>query len=451
MTMANDAVTGLENIRKDFPMLALGRNGKLPVYLDSACTSLVPIQVIESINHAYHVFPTCSGDRSTHWLSEAISLRIEGNAEKGVKGARQKIQEFINAASPKDIIFTANTSHAINLVALGFPFQSGQVVLQTDREHNSNLLPWLRLQRSGRVKVQQISMDDAGGFDLNGFRQQLASGRIGLVSMGYTSNLTGATIPAREVIRLAHQYDVKVLLDAAQTVPHRAIDVQDLDVDFMAFSLHKMCGPKGVGVLYAKDASLESGEVSGEYSDKPLASVLLGGGTVSDATYSSYRLLASPERFEVGVQNYPGLIAAGTAVDYLQRIGMDLIREHETRLNSYLTQRLLDRYGGKGWFRILGPGDPARRAGILTFEVQRPNAVDIARELSEKSNVMIRSGAFCVHSYLNKRFGAGWARPAMPAEHRMTYRLSLYFYNTEHECRVFLQALDEIFQERCYV
>jgi cysteine desulfurase/selenocysteine lyase len=153
----------------------------------------------------------------------------------------------------------------------------------------------------------------------------------------------------------------------------------------------------------------------------------------------------------VGVQNYAGQVAAGAMVNYLQGVGIDRIREQEIRLNRYLTERLLERYGNTGWFRILGDPAPERRGGILTFEVKRPNAVGIAEELDSKSNVMIRDGAFCVHSYLNYRFGSGWTRPSLPDEHRMVYRISVYFYNTIEECRVFLDTLHEIFAERSYI
>ena len=396
-------------------------------------------------------FPTCAGDRSAFTLSDIITRKIEGDSDSRTQGARQKLQAFINARSSKEIVFTANTSHAINIVALGFPYSPGDRVLITDREHNSNLLPWLRLQQKGLIEVVRINTDNNGAFDMHEFKHQLENGRIRLVSMGYTSNLTGDSIPAEQVVRLAHQYGAWVMLDAAQAAPHRAIDVQALDVDFLAFSLHKMCGPIGVGVLYIKNAELETEVEEHVRPGVLLESALLGGGTVSDATYASYSLLDQPERFEVGVQNDPGQIAAGTAVDYLLRIGMDAIYDHECRLNRYLTGHLLQRYGRTGWFRILGPQEEDRRGGILTVEIRRPNAVGIARELSASANIMIRSGAFCVHSYLNHLFGSNWARPGLPADHRMTYRVSLYFYNTEEECRVFLETLDDILRQRCYI
>jgi cysteine desulfurase/selenocysteine lyase len=178
---------------------------------------------------------------------------------------------------------------------------------------------------------------------------------------------------------------------------------------------------------------------------------MLGGGTVGDTTYDTYALLEPPERFEVGVQNYPGQIATGTAVTYLQKIGMDKINERMNYLNKYLTDQLLEKYGDTGWFRVLGPADASQRAGILSFEVRRPNAVGIAEELSDKGNIMIRDGVFCVHSYLNYQYGQGWLRPKLPSEHRMVYRASLYFYNTLEECRIFLKTLHKIFEERSYI
>lgn len=441
----------LEECREDFPSIKRWRNGKPPVYLDNACTTLVSRQVIEAINEYYTGYPSCSGGRSRHWFAEEVTSRIEGNPDKGIKGSRRIIAEFINARSEKEIIFTLNTSHAINTVALGFKFQPGDVVLLTDKEHNSNLVPWLKLQKTGLIKVDYTVPNHDDDFDLKAFEQKLKNDRVKLVSMAYTSNATGCTIPAREIIKIAHKYGARVLLDGAQTVPHKAIDVQDLDVDFLAFSIHKMCGPRGVGVFYGKKEFLGRSQHEEDGTDDVIEPAILGGGTVSDTTHHSYSLLEPPERFEVGIQNYPGQIASGAAIKYLQQVGMDRINAHENRLNSFLTEELMSRYGSTGWFRILGPRDATQRGGILTFEVKRPNAVGIAEELSEKSNIMIRDGVFCAHSYFNEQFGQGWTRPRSHSEHRMVYRVSFYFYNTIGECRIFLETLDEIFKERSYI
>ena len=350
-----DSSTPLEKYRADFPVLNRLRNGKPPVYFDNACTTLVPKQVIDSINEYYTEYPGCSGGRSRHWFAEEVNDHIEGNAEKGIDGSRRIIAEFINAKSENEIIFTLNTTHAINTVALGFKFQPGDMVLLTDMEHNSNLVPWLRLQKTGLIKVDYMACNLDSVFDLYGFEQKLKKSRVRLVSMAYTSNSIGSTIPAKEIIKLAHRYGAKVLLDGAQTVPHKTINVQDLDVDFLAFSMHKMCGPKGVGVLYGKKELMGQAPHEEDKTRDVVEPVILGGGTVSDTTYHAYELLEAPESFEAGIQNYPGQIASGAAIKYLQQIGMERIIAHENKLNVYLTEELLKRYEYKGWFRIIGP------------------------------------------------------------------------------------------------
>lgn len=438
----------LENYRNDFPALARRRNEKPPVYLDNACTTLVPQPVIAAMNEYYADYPACGGRRSHHWFAQEATRRIEGDLEQEIKGARQLITEFIHAGSENEIIFTLNTTHAINTVALGFQFQPGDVVLVTGREHNSNLLPWLRLQNLGLVKVEHTTANFEDVFDLEEFESHFKNNRVRLVSMAWTSNVTGTTFPAKDVIAIAHRYGARVLLDGAQTVPHQAVDVRDLDVDFLAFSLHKMCGPRGVGVLYTKSELLGR---DGQIGNDVIEPTILGGGTVEDTTFDSYRLLRAPDRFEAGIQNYAGLIASGVAVEYLRQIGMERITAHEAELNRYLTDALRNRYDDLGWFNILGPRETNQRGGILTFVVQRPNAVGIATELDAKRNIMIRDGVFCAHAYFNEQFGLNWMHPTSYREHRMIYRLSFYLYNTFAECDIFLETLDEIFKERSYI
>jgi len=441
----------IDKIREDFPALAQSRHGLPPIYFDNACTTLVPRQVLQSILDYYEGFPGCGGGRSRHWFSHEVANRIEGNEEAGVTGSREIIQRFINARSKKEIVFTLNTSYAINMVALGLRFNEGDVVLLSDREHNSNLLPWLRLEKMGKIRVDSVPTPEDESFDLEALEARLSTGRVRLVSMAYTSNLTGATLPARDIINLAHHYGAQVLLDAAQTIPHKKIDVQELDVDFLAFSIHKMCGPRGTGILYGKESLLGNKYHEIEEAENVILPAILGGGTVGDSLDHDYYLLDPPDRFETGIQNYPGQIAAGAALQYLEEIGIDNISNHISRLNSYLTAQLTRLYGNCGWFRILGPTDPLKRSGILTFEVKRPNAVGIADELDSRCNIMIRDGVYCVHSYFNRIYGQGWSQPRLPHEHRMTYRISLYFYNTLQECDTFLETLDEIFKERSYI
>ena len=441
----------IKNIRRNFPALKNKRNGKPPIYFDNACTTLVPQAVIDAHTQYYENYPGCGGGRSRHWFANEVTDRIEGNIKNGIIGSRQAIKKFINARSEKEIIFTLNTSHAINLVALGFKFTPGDRVLITDKEHNSNLVPWLRLQNRKAIHVDVLYATPEDTFDFEGFEEKLKSGRVRLVSLGFTSNLTGYTVPAGKIIKIAHQYGAYVLLDGAQTVPHQKVDVQDLDVDFLAFSLHKMCGPRGVGVLYGKKALLKPPPDAAGKEGGVMEPVLLGGGTVFDTNYQDYGLLGLPDAYEVGVQNYAGLIAAGAAVTYLKKLGMDRIKAHENMLNEFLTKELLSAYGDTGWFAILGPKDVSKRSGILTFEVNRPNAMGLTQELDAQQNIMIRDGLFCVHSYLNHRYGQEWTKPRLPTDHKMVYRISLYFYNTLEECRIFLDTLKNIFFSRSYL
>ncbi len=441
----------IKKIRQDFPALTRRRNGLPPVYFDNACTTLVPHPVLQAIRDYYEGFPGCGGGRSRHWFSREVVERIEGDEETGTEGSRNIIRRFINARSAREIIFTLNASHAINLVALGLRFNKGDTVLLSDREHNSNLLPWLRLEKQGRIKVDSVPASPQETFDMAAYEAKLAAGRVRLVSMPYTSNFTGASIPAREIIEAAHRHGAQVLLDAAQTIPHRKVDVKELDVDFMAFSLHKMCGPRGIGVLYGKEELLGSRYHEDEEQGQGIVPVILGGGTAGDSLDHEYYLLDPPDRFETGLQNYPAQIASGAAVEYLEKIGLQNISNHLLTLNKYLTDRMMNDYGETGWFRILGPAAPSERSGILTFEVKMPNAVGIAEELDARANIMVRDGVYCVHSYFNRIYGQGWSQPSLPSEHRMTYRISLYLYNTLEECDLFLKTLHTVFEERSYI
>ena len=441
----------VENIRTDFPPLSRERNGNPPIYFDNACTTLVPRQVIEAINQYYTDYPACAGRRSNHWFAEEATRLIDGNAETGLKGSRRAIADFINAGSEQEIIFTLNTTYAINIIASGFSFKPDDIVLVTGREHNSNLVPWLRLAKTGLISVEHTSADLNDSFDLEAYENILQTKRVRLVSMAFTSNVTGVTLPIREIVSIAHQNGARVHLDGAQAVPHQSVDVREIDLDFLTFSIHKMCGPRGVGILYAKSELIgKEGEVWNK-SDDYLEPSILGGGTVRNTTYKSYQQKLGPEGFEAGIQNYCSIIASGAAVQYLQKIGMDNIAAHEKQLNHYLTEKLLNRYGDTGWFMILGPQEASLRGGVLSFVVRRPNAIGIAKELSAKKNIMIRGGVFCVHSYFNEEFGENWLHPKSHRDHRMIYRVSFYLYNTIDECDLFLETLDQVFTERSYL
>ncbi len=407
----------VDQIRQAFPALRRTRAGRPPIYFDSASMAMKPRPVIESLTRYYELFPSCGGHgRSVHWF---------GNEVRGeVSKARASLQQLVNARSANEVIFTKNATEAINLVAYSYPFQKADVVLTTDKEHNSNLCPWRKLEAKGRIRHEVVPSNDDNTFNLESLRQRIKAGGVKLVSMVHMSNLDGYTIPAKEVIDLCHAHDVPVMLDAAQSVPHRRIDMQELDVDFLAFSVHKMCGPTGVGVLCGKEESLNK-----------LENFIVGGDTVADTFYNQEPLyLDSPWRFEAGLQDYAGIIAAGAAAEYLMGIGLENISRHEHELNKYVTEQL-QRHED---IDIVGPQDARLRGGILTFFIRRLGLGDIGEQFDERANIMLRTGTFCVHSWFNAR---GINRNITAT------RVSLYLYNTMAECKVFVETVDEIMYE----
>jgi len=408
----------ITKIREDFPSLKQKRNGKPPIYFDNASLTLKPQQVIEAMNDYYYNFPGCGGHgRSDHWFAIRVNEKVEE--------ARESIRKFINAKSTNEIIFTRNTTEGLNLVARSFGFKEGDCVLTTDKEHNSNLCPWRNLEAKGIIKHKVVPSNPDNTFNLAVFKEMLRP-KVKLVSLVHTSNLDGYTIPAEEIIKISHDYGVKVMLDGAQSSPHKSIDVQKLDVDFFAFSIHKMCGPTGMGILYGKKESLEK-----------LEPFVVGGDTVADTFYDKCPIyMESPAKFEAGLQNYAGMIGAGAAVEYLMDIGADNITQHEFELNKYLTENL-SKYEE---LEIIGPKDPKLRGGIFTFFAKKKGLSVIAQECDKRNNIMLRSGEFCVHSWFN---GKGVDRGSGIG----IIRASVYFYNTLEECEIFINTIKEILQE----
>jgi len=322
-------------IREDFTVLNAERKKPL-IYMDSACMALKPRQVVEAMNSYYNEYPACAG-RSVHRLGKA--------ATEAYSRARERIARFIHA-KPEEIIFTRNTTEGINLVARALSLGRGDIVLGTDKEHNSNLLPWLLMAKEKGIKHIAAESNADNTFNMENFELALAK-KPKLVAMVHTSNLDGVTIPAHDVVKRAHDARALVLLDAAQSVPHMPIDVRKLDADFLAFSGHKMLGPTGTGVLYIRRS----------LADK-LGQFMIGGETVVNSTYDSYELEKPPARFEAGLQNYAGAIGLAAAAEYLERIGTENIHKHETELNKKLTESISDING----VNIIGPAAELRRS-----------------------------------------------------------------------------------------
>jgi len=395
----------LEKIKNDFPLLNKRIKNKPIVYFDSACMSLKPKPVIEAMNEYYYNYPACAG-RSHHQLGEIVTKKI--------KEARRTVAKFINA-DEREVIFTRNTTEGINLLANSLNLRSGDLVLTTDKEHNSNLVPWLSMVRKKGIRHMVVKSKVGGLFDIEKYKELVKGAK--LVSMVYTSNLDGTTIPAKEVIRIAHENGTLVFLDVAQSVAHQKIDVKKLDVDFIAFSGHKILGPTGTGIFYGKYELLEK-----------LEPFLVGGATVESSIYDGYEMLKAPEKFEAGLQDYAGIIGLGEAVKYLESIGYDNIKEQELKINSYITNELAR------WpqIKIIGPLDPALRTSIISFYIEGVDMHRISLMLDNMANVMIRSGQHCVHSWFNdkKIFNSA--------------RISLYFYNTMDEAKIFVESFDKI-------
>lgn len=397
----------LEKIRQDFPLFKKTINGKPLVYFDNACMSLKPLPVIKALSEYYYDYPACGG-RSGHKLADLVTNKVEA--------ARKKVTEFIGAKHTEEIIFTRNTTEGINLIAHSLKLNSGDIILTTDKEHNSNLIPWQILSKKIGVIHRVVESKPDNTFDLDKFAS-LMSNQVKLVAMVMTSNLDGVSLPVKEIIKIAHEHGALVLLDAAQAAPHKKIDVADLDVDFLACSGHKMLGPTGTGVLYGKKHLLEN-----------LEPFLTGGETVEYSTYSDHKLLPVPEKFEAGLLDYAGIIGLGEAVTYLREIGYDNIAEQEYKLNKYLTDEILKIPRVK----IIGPADPALRSSILSFYIENVDSQQIALLLDETANIMIRSGQHCVHSWFNAK------------KIKTSARASLYFYNTMIEAEIFVQSLNKI-------
>jgi cysteine desulfurase/selenocysteine lyase len=393
-------------IRKDFPILERKVNGKRLVYLDSACQTLRPKQVVDALTRYYNEFPACAG-RSVHSLATSVSIEVDA--------ARERMAEFVNASRREEICFTKNCTEALNTVLFGLGLRKGDAVITSDREHNSMHVPLLTLRGDAGIRYERIPSRADGSFDLDLFSQTLRKTRAKLVAMCHTSNVNGTTLDAKEIARIAHEEGAVVLFDGAQYAPCGGVDLKRIDADFYAFSCHKMCGPSGVGVLTGKYESLSK-----------LRPLYYGGHGVSSVSGVKAELMPAPERFEAGLQNYAGIIGAGVAADYVRSIGREEISAHIANLNAAASAGL-DKCGK---VEILEPRDPAMRGGILGFNVKGFNPHDVAMMLDHSDSVMIRSGMHCAHTWFEDR---GMANGSA--------RASFYIYNDREDADGFVAAV----------
>lgn len=389
----------MRNTRDDFPILNRLVDGKPIVYLDSAATSLKPKPVIDAVT-AFYTHHTANVHRAMHLLSEEATDLFED--------ARRSLARFINAEED-EIIFTRGTTEAINIVHQCYP--NLKHTIATTMEHHSNFLPWA-LGPDGQAMRTQAD----GSLDMNDLDNALKNG-ADLVAVSHVSNALGVINPIDQITQRAHRAGALVLLDAAQSLPHMPIDVKQLDVDFLACSAHKMLGPGGIGALYAKRELLDR-----------MTPWHLGGNIIDQVHIDSYTLQDPPHKFEAGTPAIEAVIGWGAAIEYLSDLGMKQVQEHDQQLVSYALQEL----GKIGFVKIAGPTDPAKRCGSVSFNVEGLEAHGVARMLSNRDNVYVRSGFHC-------------AQPLHETlELLPTVRASFYLYNQTQDIDTLVQALQAI-------
>jgi cysteine desulfurase/selenocysteine lyase len=384
-------------IRKDFPILSTTvRDGKKLVYLDNAATTQKPLAVIEAMGSYYREI-NANVHRGIHRLAEL--------ATESYEEARRKAAAFIHAPDARGIIFTRGTTEGINLVAhaWGDSFvRSGDEIILSEMEHHSNLVPWQLLAKRSGAKLRFIPVLDDGQLDMTAYHN-LLSNKVKLVAVTQMSNVLGTINPAKEIVAAAHAAGAKVLLDGAQSVPHLPVDVQDLGCDFLAFSGHKMVGPTGIGILYAREELQEAMEP------------FLGGGEmISKVTWEQSTWAEIPHKFEAGTPNISGAIVLGVAMDYLRGIGLDHIHAYERELTEYAIRKLSEVPG----LKVIGRAP--ERGGAVSFDLEGIHPHDVAHFV-DKDGIAVRAGHMCAQPLMRK---FGFAALS---------RASLYFYNVREE------------------
>ena len=402
-------------VRSDFPALERKINGRPVVYLDSACMALKPRQVIDAMNEYYEMYPACGG-RSIH--------RFGKEASEAYSAARGKFAKFLNAEHEEACIWTRNATESLNIVASSVDLPKGSKIITTSLEHHSGSLPFVERAKRDNLKIEIVKAKRDGTFDIEDWKHAIDK-NTSLISIVHSSNVTGTVAPIKEITEIAHDNGVLVMSDDAQYAPHHPLDVQKTDVDFSAISVHKMCGPTGMGVLYGKLDLLKSMKMA-----------LYGGDTVSDVKFKDGKILPEylppPEKFEAGLQNYAGAIGAGAAADYLQSIGMHEIEKHERSLLQVALNKMLE----MEHVHILGTEDISIKTGLVTFSVDTvPSAHDVATFLNDEYNIMVRSGAHCVHPFHHQM--------GIPIE-KGTARASFYLYNNMNDVKAFLDGLETL-------
>jgi cysteine desulfurase/selenocysteine lyase len=396
-------------IARDFPLLANPTSrGKRLAYLDSAATSQKPQAVIDALVH-YYTHDNANIHRGVYELAERATAAFEES--------RVKVARFINAAEPAEIVYTRNTTEAINLVSYSWGRNNlgpGDAIVTSQLEHHSNLVPWQLLAAATGASLRFIEVDERGMHRLDDLDEKLRGAK--LVALSHVSNTLGTIAPLETLVPKAHAAGAVVLVDGAQSAPHFPVDVRALDVDFFAASGHKMCGPTGIGFLYGKRALLDA-----------MPPFLTGGDMIKEVGYERTTFNELPWKFEAGTSNIADAIALGAAVDYLESVGMAWIAAHERELTGYALDRLAA-FAARG-LAVYGPTDRAARSGVISFNFADIHAHDLASLLGTEG-VCVRAGHHCTMPLMEKM---GW-----PA----TARASFYLYNTERDVDQLCSALE---------
>ena len=402
------ATISVDQIRKDFPILKRKvRNDKNLVYFDNAATTQKPIQVINTITDFY-TNHNSNIHRAVHALAE--------EATEAYETARDKIAKFLNIKDRQEIVFVRGTTEAINLVAYAWGrqnIQEGDIIVTTEYEHHSNIVPWQLLTQEKHAKLEYVAVDDNGELILEQLDQFLTSGKVKLVAVSQMSNVLGTITDVATLVDKCKKAGVRVLIDGAQSVPHMKVDLDSLGCDFFAFSAHKMLGPTGVGVLWAKKELLEQ-----------MAPFHGGGDMIREVHKYETTWNDLPYKFEAGTPNIADVIGFAAAIDYLNEIGMDYVRAHEIEITKYALDRLSKIPG----IKIYGTSDMSKRGGVISFNFADIHPHDLATIIDE-DGIAIRSGHHCAQVLMEKLDIAA------------TSRASFYIYNTKEEVDVLINSL----------
>ena len=394
-------------VKKDFPLLA--GNPDL-VYLDSASSSQKPAVVLDAMTEYYET-THANVHRGVYGLAQEATERFEG--------ARAKVARFLGAADANEVVFTKNVTEALNLLAYSWGrsrLSAGDAVLLTEMEHHANLVPWLMLAEERGIELRYIPVDDVGELDLTDLERLLDGTR--LVSVAAMSNVLGTINPVRQIADAAHAVGALVAVDAAQYVPHVATDVADLGCDFLGFTGHKMCGPTGIGGFWARADLLEE-----------MPPFMGGGEMIREVRLDGFTPNVPPWKFEAGTPPIAEAIGLGAAVDYLESLGMDAVRDHEKELTGYALNALQETYGER--MTIFGPTDLEHRGGAISFAFGEIHPHDVSQVLDD-SHVCVRAGHHCAKP-LMRRLGVN-----------ATTRASVYVYNDESDIDALVEALAKV-------